>query len=99
MCPYAIYKQRMKDYFMYKGMDEREACTAAKKHAEYIEKMGFLLIQKREVRWNPYNKVVQNHRTGDIHHKLTNIERKKRGLFVPWTPIIAEQELKEAPVL
>jgi hypothetical protein len=38
------------------------------------------------IKWNPYNKVVQDHRDGTIDHVATNIERAKRGLPVPWTP-------------
>jgi hypothetical protein len=35
------------------------------------------------VKWNPYNKVVQDHRDGTIDYGATNRERAKRGLPVP----------------
>jgi hypothetical protein len=38
------------------------------------------------IMWNPGNKVVQDHRDGTIIQPDTDIERKKRGLPVPWTP-------------
>lgn len=48
--------------------------------------------------WNPYNKVVQDHRDGTIHHDLTNIERAKRGLVVPWVPAFGDVEPGEEPI-
>lgn len=36
------------------------------------------------IKWNPWNKVVQDHRDGHVHEDLTNIERAKRGLPTPW---------------
>jgi hypothetical protein len=50
------------------------------------------------VYWNPGNKVVQDHRNGEIDHTLTNIERAKRGLPVPWTPTMAESETRQADI-
>lgn len=50
------------------------------------------------VYWNPYNKVVQDHRDGTIYHEWTNSARMARGLPVPWTPDIADREVHEAPV-
>lgn len=47
--------------------------------------------------WNPYNKVVQSHRNGAMDFEATNREREKRGLPTPWTPEIAEKEVKEPP--
>lgn len=46
------------------------------------------------IHWNPGNKVVQNHRTGDIIQPDTDIERAKRGLPVPWKPDYAERETR-----
>lgn len=43
--------------------------------------------------WNPYNKVVSDHRDGTIYQVPTDIERKKRGLPVPWSADIAETEV------
>jgi len=50
------------------------------------------------VMWNPWNKVVQDHRDGTIHHDLTNIERSKRGLPTPWTPEMGNIEVHERPI-
>jgi len=50
------------------------------------------------IHWNPFNKVVQDHRDGTIHHEATNIERTKRGLPVPWTSAMADVEVHQAPV-
>ncbi len=47
--------------------------------------------------WNGYNKVVQDHRDGTIHHDLTNAERAKRGLPTPWTPEMADDEVMAQP--
>lgn len=49
--------------------------------------------------WNPYNKVVQDHRNGTIHHDLTNSERARRGLPVPWTPEFGDTEPYQPPIL
>ncbi len=50
------------------------------------------------VKWNPWNKVVQDHRDGTIHHDATNDERAKRGLPTPWKPVLADTEAFEAPI-
>jgi hypothetical protein len=50
------------------------------------------------VRWNPFNKVVQDHRDGTIDHEATNRERARRGLPVPWTPEIGGVEVHEPAV-
>lgn len=50
------------------------------------------------VKWNPYNKVVLDHRNGSIDIPYTNAERARRGLVIPWTPEIGEKEIKEAPI-
>jgi len=57
-------------------------------------------IEKEEkaTRWNPGNKVVQDHRTGRVNHSRTNRERKKRGLPTPWNPLMAADEIKGRPV-
>ena len=48
--------------------------------------------------WNPWNKVVQDHRDGTVHHDLTDVERSKRGLPVPWVPEMADTDVREPPV-
>jgi hypothetical protein len=48
--------------------------------------------------WNPWSKVVQDHRDGVIHHRETNIERAKRGLPVPWRPEFGETEPFQPPI-
>jgi hypothetical protein len=47
------------------------------------------------VMWNPWNKVVQDHRDGTIIHHLTNDQRASRGLSVPWTSDMGERECRE----
>lgn len=49
------------------------------------------------VYWNPYNRVVQNHQTGEIDHEATNIERATRGLPTPWTPQMGGWEVVGEP--
>ena len=44
--------------------------------------------------WNPYNKVVQDHRDGTIIQPDTDIEREKRGLEVPWSVEVADREMR-----
>jgi hypothetical protein len=55
-------------------------------------------LEPNPVRWNQFNKVVQDHRNGTIDLPETNKERAKRGLITPWTPEISEKEVKEPPV-
>jgi hypothetical protein len=50
------------------------------------------------IQWNPYNKVVQDHRNGTINIPATNAERSKRGLIIPWTPDLGQKEVNEPPV-
>lgn len=50
------------------------------------------------IRWNPWNKLVQDVRDGTIHHNLTNIERAKRGLPVPWVPAFGDTEPYQPPI-
>lgn len=50
------------------------------------------------IHWNSGNKVVQDHRDGTIHHDLTNIERAKRGLPVPWTPEMSDKETRQSDI-
>lgn len=50
------------------------------------------------IKWNPWNKVVQDHRDGTIHHDLTNAARTERGLPVPWTPAMADVEVHQPPI-
>jgi len=44
------------------------------------------------IHWNCGNKVVHDHRNGDIIQPDTDIERAKRGLPVPWKPEYGETE-------
>jgi hypothetical protein len=48
--------------------------------------------------WNPWNKVVQDHRDGHIHPRLTNVARRQLGLPVPWTPDMGAIEGQQSPV-
>lgn len=54
--------------------------------------------QHDAVMWNPYNKVVQDHRDGTIDRRLTNAFRMFAGLPVPWTPELADKEAHEPPI-
>jgi hypothetical protein len=56
------------------------------------------LFGRGPVMWNPWNKVVQDHRDGTIHRRRTNRERARRGLPVPWTPRMAEAECHEPAI-
>lgn len=49
------------------------------------------------IKWNPWNKVVQDHRDGTIHHDLTNAARTERGLPTPWTPAMGDVECRQPP--
>lgn len=55
-------------------------------------------MKDNPVKWNPYNKVVQDHRDGTIDYKATDRERKKRGLPTPWTPAMGTKEVREPAV-
>lgn len=48
--------------------------------------------------WNPWNKVVQDHRDGAIDYLATDRVRRELGLPVPWVPEMAEEEVKQPPV-
>jgi hypothetical protein len=50
------------------------------------------------VYWNPYNKVVQDHRDGTIYENATNAVREKLRLKVPWNSRIGRREVKEKAV-
>lgn len=56
------------------------------------------MVKDNPVKWNPYNKVVQDHRDGTIKPRLTNRERAKRNLPVPWKPEMGVKEIKERPI-
>lgn len=55
---------------------------------------GFGMKRHPAIHWNPGNKVVQDHRTGKIRPRLTNKERKSRGLPVPWKPEYGDAETR-----
>jgi hypothetical protein len=44
------------------------------------------------IRWNRHTKIVQDHRNSKIDLARTNVERAKRGLPVPWYPMLGENE-------
>lgn len=50
------------------------------------------------VYWNPYNKVVQDHRDGTIYESATNAVRTKLGLPVPWLPVLGETEVRQSAI-
>lgn len=55
------------------------------------------ILLHEAVYWNPYNKVVQDHRDGTIYEAATNVERAKRGLPVPWKAEFGAVECRQAP--
>lgn len=55
--------------------------------------------QHPAVQWNPGNKVVQDHRDGTIHERLTNAARLIRGLRVPWKPEYGDEETRWADMI
>jgi hypothetical protein len=50
------------------------------------------------IKWNPWNKVVQDHRDGMILPLATELARRKRGLPVPWTREIGAAECRQPAV-
>lgn len=50
------------------------------------------------IRWNPYNKVVQDHQDGKIFHDETNYVRGKLGLPIPWTSDMGIRDVRSKPV-
>jgi hypothetical protein len=63
---------------------------------------GFFIAEVGEPRsdpvcWNPFNKVVQDHRDGTINHVRTEVERRARSLPVPWSPALGEIECSQPP--
>lgn len=54
--------------------------------------------RKNPICWNPWNKVVQDHRDGTIFHDLTNEARRLRGLKTPWTPEMADIEVHQPAI-
>lgn len=50
------------------------------------------------IKWNPYNKVVLDHRDGTIHEEATNRVRAALGLPVPWTPELGKVEVHQPAV-
>jgi nucleoside-diphosphate kinase len=53
---------------------------------------------KRPIRWNPYNKVVSDHRCGTVDRDATDAVRNDKGLPTPWSDAIAVHELELKPV-
>lgn len=50
------------------------------------------------VKWNPFNKVVQDHNTGAVDIAETDIIRQKLGLPIPWEPKMVQFELQLPPI-
>jgi hypothetical protein len=67
--------------------------------AFFIEEIDTSAPPGDPIKWNPWNKVVQDHRDGTIIHPDTDNERKKRGLPIPWVPGMADKEVREPPML
>lgn len=71
------------------GTDTWTDCHTADGAFEEIQK------ERESIKWNPWNKVVQDCRTGRVDHRRTNKERKKRGLPTPWHPNMARAEMRK----
>lgn len=52
----------------------------------------------RPIRWNPFNRVVQDHRNGSVYLDETDAVRAAKGLPTPWTPEMASLEISHKPV-
>lgn len=52
----------------------------------------------RAMRWNPFTKVVQDHRNGTVDVQATDAVREAKNLPVPWTPELSESEAHMKPV-
>lgn len=50
------------------------------------------------VKWNPMQKIVLDHRTGQVYPELTNEERARRGLPVPWSVALLARETRQPPI-
>ena len=61
----------------------------------FVAEIDTKALPGNPIKWNPGNKVVCDHRTGDIIQPDTDRERAKRGLPVPWTPEIGGKEVVE----
>ena len=58
-----------------------------------VQKAYDVFFGTTSVYWNPFNKVVCDHRDGTIVHLLTNMARAENSLPVPWTPEIGKKEV------
>lgn len=67
-------------------------------HGFFVAEVPTGVNDSHPIKWNPWNKVVQDHRDGTIHHEETNLERERRGLPTPWTPEMSDTEVHQPPV-
>lgn len=65
--------------------------------AFFVEEIDTSAPPGDPIRWNPWNKVVHDHRDGTIIQPDTDIERAKRGLGA-WTLERSTQEVMEPPI-
>lgn len=65
--------------------------------------MSARLLQDRHffdaVKWNPFHKIVMDHRNGQVYESATNAERAKRKLPTPWRLEMLAREMETPPVL
>jgi hypothetical protein len=64
----------------------------------FVMEIDTMALPRDPIMWNPWNKVVQDHRDGTIYHDLTNSARAERGLPTPWNASMADAEPFEPPI-
>ena len=67
-----------------------------KKHYLLLGKY-YYLSKSKWICWNPYNKVVQDHKDGGIDVEKTRFARYIRCL-PEWNPKLATKETREPPI-
>lgn len=77
------------------------ACMGCLRSRHDARIAGIFSMEARKgdpVCWNPFNKVVLDHRDGRIDRARTDQERALRRLPIPWTPAIGDVEVHQPPV-
>lgn len=77
------------------------ACMGCLRSRHDARIAGIFSMEARKgdpVCWNPFNKVVLDHRDGRIDRERTDQERALRRLPIPWTPALGDVEARQPPV-